>query len=465
MNIRPLIVRELRAEARRANTYWMRALAAGFVIALMMFAVTNAGAASSGALLFQAITQALWIAVLIIVSTMTGDSISRERREGTLGLLFLTPLNAREIVLGKTLLHATRAIVILLSVLPVIGLPFLLGGITAQMLIESLVITCSALILAIGSGMVATVHNTEWMQSLVSSVLLCALASVCVTAVSEIFPFALPAIPISAFLLYRAIQHAGNRLENHWQEEEAAKAQPFWVRLFDESEFFHAAFRWDTRKARDRNPIAWLQEYNWTSRLTKWGWCALLVVAQLLILMDELGSIRFRRHVEFQMNLYRLTSLGIAFTAAASFRRERQTGALELLLVTPVSAAQLIWGRLQGVWFHFFPPFAILFTFWLISPDVFGMPTRYVWYLIGAYICTPMIGFYCSMLSSNVLIAWLIAITFCQLIPFAVVEQFRFEIGRDQLPFAFFLIQAVFAIIGGGLLYENLTHRRFALQQ
>jgi hypothetical protein len=55
VNVRPLIIRELRAEARRANTYWMRSLAGSFVVALMLYAMSNSGAASSGALLFQAI--------------------------------------------------------------------------------------------------------------------------------------------------------------------------------------------------------------------------------------------------------------------------------------------------------------------------------------------------------------------------------------------------------------------------
>ena len=45
------------------------------------------------------------LGVLVIVSALSSDSISREKREGTLGLLFLTPLGSRDIVIGKALLQ------------------------------------------------------------------------------------------------------------------------------------------------------------------------------------------------------------------------------------------------------------------------------------------------------------------------------------------------------------------------
>ncbi len=407
--------------------------------------------------------EAVWVAILFIVSATAGDSISREKREGTLGLLFLTPLNAREIVMGKILLHAMRSAILLLSISPLLILPFMLGGITSGMLVEAFIFTFCLLILAIASGMVATVHNTEWMQSLVSSVLLCGLLWMVIMGVFRIYPLVVIVLSVAALLI--AILHAGDRLEDSWQEEEAEKADPIWVRFFDMSDFFQTVFRWDTRKARDRNPIAWLQEYNWSSRLTKWGWCLLLFVSEAVIILGETTTLIFRQHVTYQMNLYRLTALGIAFTAAASFRRERQTGALELLLVTPISARQLIWGRLQGVWIHFFPPMAILATFWILSPEMLALPPRFAWYLAGAYFCIPVIGFFCSLMVGNILIAWALTVVAGLFLPYVITEQFRFEIGRYNIPFAYAAVQGVLAIVAGYFLYENLTHRRFALRR
>ena len=67
----------------------------------------------------------IWLGVPLTVA----DCLSRERREGTVGLLFLTPLKARDIVLAKGLAHGLRALTLWLATLPVMALPFLLGGV------------------------------------------------------------------------------------------------------------------------------------------------------------------------------------------------------------------------------------------------------------------------------------------------------------------------------------------------
>jgi ABC-type transport system involved in cytochrome c biogenesis permease component len=173
----------------------------------------------------------------------------------------------------------------------------------------------------------------------------------------------------------------------------------------------------------------------------------------------------FREFMNYQLTLCRLVAAGIAFSAAASFRRERQTGALELLLVTPISAAQLILGRLQCVWIHFFPAIAILACVWTMGPQFLSLPLFYSWYLAAGYLFTPIIGFYCSLLTSNVLVAWLLTLLFAQYIPYAVTQAFRFDIGRRNVPFSAFTIEGVFALIAGILLYENLIKRRFVVRR
>ena len=40
---------------------------------------------------------------------------------------------------------------------------------------------------------------------------------------------------------------------------------------------------------------------------------------------------------------------------SGSFRRERETGVLELLLVAPLSTHQIVWGRLRAIWGQFAP--------------------------------------------------------------------------------------------------------------
>ena len=50
------------------------------------------------------------MAIWVLVPLLVADCLSRERREGTLGLLFLTPLTANDIVIAKGLSHGLRAV-------------------------------------------------------------------------------------------------------------------------------------------------------------------------------------------------------------------------------------------------------------------------------------------------------------------------------------------------------------------
>ena len=46
---------------------------------------------------------------------------------------------------------------------------------------------------------------------------------------------------------------------------------------------------------------------------------------------------------------------GVAMAAAGSFRRKRENGVLELLLVSPMGVWEIIAGRLRTLWNKFFP--------------------------------------------------------------------------------------------------------------
>ena len=60
---------------------------------------------------------------------MTADCVSREKREGTLGLLFLTPLTVLDVIAGKVAIHALRALTLFLAAMPVLGHPLVFGGV------------------------------------------------------------------------------------------------------------------------------------------------------------------------------------------------------------------------------------------------------------------------------------------------------------------------------------------------
>jgi hypothetical protein len=129
--------RELRTAARRRELYWLRsglALAGGLLACHLMGRLAAAqalGAAGPFLLGNNLLRELAWAMFLIILlmGLATADSISRERREGTLPLLLLTRLTPRQIVHGKLLSGGINCFVILLGFLPAMMISVLTGGV------------------------------------------------------------------------------------------------------------------------------------------------------------------------------------------------------------------------------------------------------------------------------------------------------------------------------------------------
>jgi ABC-type transport system involved in cytochrome c biogenesis permease component len=89
----------------------------------------------------------------------------------------------------------------------------------------------------------------------------------------------------------------------------------------------------------------------------------------------------------------------MAASAAGSFRRERETGVLELLLVSPMPARAIVWGRLRGLYQQFLPTVVLLMAGWLFLMSFPGAVWRnaaLVSFLV-AVVAVPCIGLYFSL--------------------------------------------------------------------
>src|SRR6266487_2334676 len=125
MTVLPVIVRELRATARQSFTYSLRLMGVAAVVAVCAVAALGPSfSAGGGGRVFGYLHFTLFCAIWILVPLLTADCLSRERREGTLPLLFLTPLKPGGIVLAKGMTHGLRALSLWLAVLPVMVIPF-----------------------------------------------------------------------------------------------------------------------------------------------------------------------------------------------------------------------------------------------------------------------------------------------------------------------------------------------------
>jgi ABC-type transport system involved in multi-copper enzyme maturation permease subunit len=132
MTFLPLVTRELRAASRRKSTYRVRRWTAliAMVVSLFFIMVGFSGTRNAGGGLFAFLTTyALGLASIAGIF-LTADCLSEEKREGTLGLLFLTDLKGHDIVLGKFIARSLNALYALFALLPIAAISLLLGGLT-----------------------------------------------------------------------------------------------------------------------------------------------------------------------------------------------------------------------------------------------------------------------------------------------------------------------------------------------
>src|SRR6185369_11363920 len=80
--------------------------------------------------IFGALTGTAVLYAFVAGMRDTADCLSWEKREGTLGLLFLTDLKGYDVVLGKLAAHSLNAFYSVVAVLPMLAIPLLMGGIT-----------------------------------------------------------------------------------------------------------------------------------------------------------------------------------------------------------------------------------------------------------------------------------------------------------------------------------------------
>ncbi|MGD1085846.1 MAG: ABC transporter permease, partial [Verrucomicrobiota bacterium] len=106
MTFLPIVGRELRVAARGRSTYYIRMATASIAVLiggmfLLFDLVTSSlgGGFSTTDVMFYTLSWYLFLVCLLAGVFLAADSLSVERREGTLGFLFLTDLKGYDIVL------------------------------------------------------------------------------------------------------------------------------------------------------------------------------------------------------------------------------------------------------------------------------------------------------------------------------------------------------------------------------
>lgn len=163
----PIVNRELRVSARNKATHRLRILFAvgavtiGGGLGLISMMAGGLPGSQLGIWMFDSLK---WIAFIFACAAgifLTSDSLSEEKREGTLGLLFLTDLRGHDVVLGKLLATSLRTFYSLLAIFPVMAFSFVLGGVAAEDFRHTLLALCNALFFSLALGMAVSVVSRD----------------------------------------------------------------------------------------------------------------------------------------------------------------------------------------------------------------------------------------------------------------------------------------------------------------
>ncbi len=403
MTFLPIVQRELRGAARRRSTFrvrwWTTVLALGVSTVALIF-IAMSGHRTLGAPLFNVLAFYAFGLSLLAGVFLTADCLSEEKREGTLGLLFLTDLKGYDVVLGKLVATSVNACYCLLALLPVMALPLLLGGVTGAEYARMALALLDALFFSLAVGMCVSAFGRDSQRAMGNTLglLFLAVAGLPVlAALTRTTRFSDAANLVAGFSPFQPFALAGDL-------EYRGHARPFWLGLAGSSvlgavwlalaslalprlwrERSRQALRIlqpgpsQPRHARPRtshaaellarNPVSWLLSDEPAIRWRAWflvaAWAVVVACVMALAGASEAPMILIYAGLPFGFGLKVL----FAFQAGRFFAEGRRNGALELLLCTPLTNREIVRGQSLALWHSFLWP-VIIFVILLFAPAI-----------------------------------------------------------------------------------------------
>ncbi|MBI2925211.1 MAG: ABC transporter permease subunit [Verrucomicrobia bacterium] len=421
MTFLPIVDRELRVAARRRSTYRLRVWAAGlaiFIVAWVLFIsaifpMRQAMALGKG--VFATFSWLLLVFCVFEAVRGTADCLSEEKREGTLGLLFLTDLRGYDVVLGKLAATSLRTLYSLLAVLPVLGLTLLMGGVTGGEFWRMSLALVGVLLFSLTTGLAVSAVSQDARKAMLATLGVLAVWLLLPVGVVELIRFFdstrshsvwACVSPLAAFLAafentYRlgdraafwaslacapllsgaALVLACRVLPRRWQDDETPAVQERWRERWQHWANGNPAQRAARRRRwLDENPVLWLAGRQGGQRLALWLLIGLAVVVWIGISgvgrWQALSSTWLTGMAYgFSLVLTWGMKIGVAAQAAYAFAEARRSGAFELLLATPLTSQQIIrghFGAARRIWLG--PALAALALNLVVGLSAVAMP-------------------------------------------------------------------------------------------
>jgi ABC-type transport system involved in multi-copper enzyme maturation permease subunit len=419
----PIFMRELVTVPRRASHYTARAALLGLIAVLGITAwqatvgftreATLGEAARFGLLLFQIVVYVQLLLLIFFAALSAASAVSQEKDRRTFILLLITDMRDYEIVLGKLLGALLPITVLLLVSIPVLSMLLLLGGVAPTQVVEAAVVMLATAFAAGSLGGLVALWRERTFQALALSVLFLALYLSLTQAVAAVGPMITVAVNwetvhawIDPFLAMRAVldppaggwvgpppaygfalvmltwcvllNGVGIWKLRSWNpsgepvmQREGPSEDPEANLTPEELKAFRSKAHAAPGPVRQvwENPVLWREirtlAYGRRPLLVKLAFGVVLALI-LYFAIDMLYQPGGRPPFAAAFGLVPVVVLSLLLVAAqavTSVTSERDSGALDVLLVTDVSPYEFVFGKLFGVIYntkeYLIPPLAL----------------------------------------------------------------------------------------------------------
>ncbi|HLJ93249.1 MAG TPA: ABC transporter permease subunit [Gemmataceae bacterium] len=392
-----IFVREWLTVPRRPRHYIVRTAYLGLLWVLGLTAwqvfvgwdrsATLGDTARFGSVLFYVLTFWVQLPVLLFFAALSSASaIAREKDRRTFVLLLMTDLRNHEIVLGKLFGSLFQIFFLLAGMTPVLALLLLLGGVSSEQVAQALLIMAAAALAAGSLGGLVALWREKTFPALALTVLflvlyLCVVQAVGIWASERVQSWMDPFLALRSVLEPPVHSDAGlapaygfaavmlllSLLLNAWAILRLRVWNPSGEPIMQRERPEADEVEPDRAKAHAApgavrrvwaNPILWRE-----MRTRAYGrWPFLVQAAYYLVFglicywaLSPLWTSGGPGHFFAARGLLPLSILSLLLVsaqAATAITSERDTGALDLLLVTDLTPQEFIFGKLWGILYN-----------------------------------------------------------------------------------------------------------------
>ena len=418
----PIVERELGIASRKLGSWlsrWIIAIVAVCFGGLWLGIAYLEGGMMKGDIFFAILAWACFAYCLLAGLWTTSDTLTREKSDGTLGLLFLTDLRGYDVVLGKMITASLKSFYGVLAVLPVLALPLLMGGVTNDQFWRTAGALLNILIFSLSLGMFFSALSWSsgravfWTFFSLLSVTMLPLIYLWLGGTASALNFVSPGFamanasasvigtPAAGFSGHWAWLGSGLAVSgtllalaswiipHRWRETRLRPQVPSLAKRTDGDRLQPSADRQSAML--DTNPAGWLVWRVRSFRTSRWLLMALMITVGLALLgFVALAGAGIDNVWIFMALLVWAGSfwirLEVARHAVTTIHEAKASGALEQILVTPVDERQFRRGHfIAMVRFWMWPVIVLaslpivaallsmLMTGWIFDDALFGV--------------------------------------------------------------------------------------------